>query len=82
MAYNRYRRRERFKRQYTFTRTKAVVGFLLSALFSITLSAYFDRYGLVIFRQVKQVVKQSLGVTAEAAIQQSPATPYVPRRRP
>lgn len=56
MAYNRYRMREKFRRQYTFTKTKAFVGFVLSAVFSILLSAYFDRYGLIIWNQTKAVL--------------------------
>ena len=53
MAYNRYRMRERYRRQYTFTKTKAFIGFVLSAAFSILLSAYFDRYGVIILKETK-----------------------------
>ena len=56
MAYNRYLKRERHRRQYTFTKTKAAVGFLLSALFSISLNSYFDRYGPVIIDNTKTAV--------------------------
>lgn len=60
MAYNRYRKREQIKRQFTFTKTKAFVGFLLSAAFSICLSAYFERYGVIIYERVKTLAGQSL----------------------
>ena len=69
MAYNRYRKREQLKRQYTFTTTKIVIGFILSAAFSICLSAYFERYGFLIFREVKLVVKSVFGFTPDAGSQ-------------
>ncbi len=65
MAYNRYRRKERFKRQYTFTTTKAVLFFIVSATFSISLSAYFDRYGVLLFHEARM----KLGELFEAAAQ-------------
>ena len=55
MAYNRYLKREKYKRQYTFTKAKAVIGFFLSVITSVSLSAYFDRYGGVIIKHVKEL---------------------------
>lgn len=52
MAFNRYRKKEKLKRQYTLTRSKAIIAFLLSALFSVFLSAYFERYGRLILRKI------------------------------
>ncbi len=74
MAYNRYRKRERLKRQYTFTKTKVVVGFILSAAFSICLSTYFERYGFLIYRQVKTVVAQSLQLDLNSQQAGQPST--------
>ncbi|GEM_PF-4831664 len=59
MAYNRYLKRERTKRQFTFTTTKAFVGFVVSVIFSVSLSAYFDRYGAVMSKHVKQIFQDS-----------------------
>ena len=59
MAYNRYLKREKYKRQFTFTRTKAVIGFLLSVMVSVSLSAYFDRYGPVIVKHLKEIFSRS-----------------------
>lgn len=56
MAYNRYRAREKFRRVYTFTRTKALIAFVLSTIFSIFLSSYFDRYGRLIFKKTSKGV--------------------------
>jgi len=53
VAYNRYLKRELHRRQYTFTKTKAFIGFILSTIFSIIFGAYFDRYGPIIIKQTK-----------------------------
>ena len=51
MAYNRFRKKARLKRQYTFTKSKMAVGFVLSTFFSIMLSPYFERYWPVLVEQ-------------------------------
>lgn len=66
MAHNNYRRRDRLRRQYTFTKTKAAIGFILSAVFSITLSTYFENYGVALYQQVKGVL---FGSTVEESSQ-------------
>jgi hypothetical protein len=45
MASNHYLVKERLKRKYVFTRTKAVVLFVLSAGFSIVFNSYFEEVG-------------------------------------
>lgn len=41
---SRHRRREKHRRQYTFTRTKAVIAVILSAILSIIFSSVIDTY--------------------------------------
>lgn len=64
MPKNRYRLKEQYKKQYTFTKTKAVIGFFLSALFSVFFSNYFERHGAMIFDQGIKALKTTF--TAEA----------------
>ena len=59
MAFNRYLKREKYKRQFTFSKTKAVIGFILSVIVSVSLSAYFDRYGPVIMKHMKEIFSRS-----------------------
>jgi len=54
MAYDKRMRRHVLKRRFTVTRTKAVVGFIFSTLFSVVLSTYFEEYGRNIYSQGKQ----------------------------
>lgn len=56
MAQSRFRRKEKLRKVYTFTRTKAVLGFFLSALFSIALSTLIDTYRDVIVEKAKSAV--------------------------
>ncbi len=56
LANNYQRHQKRMQRRYTFTRSKAVVGFLFSTFLSIILSTYFDRYGVEIMRQAMTLV--------------------------
>jgi hypothetical protein len=58
-TYARYRWREKHKKQYTFTKTKFAVGFVISVLTSVFLGSYFDKYG-------KIVIDQSVEAIAEA----------------
>ena len=54
MAENRYRRKERMRRQFTVTKTKAIVGFLLSLLFSLILSPAFDKVAKLFYYRSKE----------------------------
>lgn len=45
MAYSYSRKRHRLRKQYTLTRTKAAVAFILSVACSILLSTYFENIG-------------------------------------
>lgn len=60
MAKNYNRLKAQYRRQYVFTRTKAVVGFILSCVFSILINAYLDRYGMVIYEQTKRSFEDSV----------------------
>ena len=55
-ALKRYQWREKHRKQYTFTKTKIVVGFIISVSTSIMLGSYFDKYGKVAFKQGIDVV--------------------------
>jgi len=82
MAFNRYRKRERYRRQYTFTKAKAVIGFILSAIFSISLSPYFDRYGPVIMRSTQDVFMASIDALAGVPqLKQKEARTHEEKRR-
>lgn len=56
MAYNRYRQKARIKHQIIFTRTKAIVGFIVSCLISVLLSAYLEKYGWIVLEQSGQAL--------------------------
>ena len=47
----RYKWREKHRKQYTFTKTKMVVGFFISVSTSILLGSYLDKYGKVALEQ-------------------------------
>lgn len=55
-ALMRYKWREQHRKQYTFTKTKLFVGFIISVTTSILLGSYFDKYGKVAFKQGIDVV--------------------------
>ena len=50
-AFSRYLFREKHKKQYTFTKTKLIVGFVLSVITSIFLGSYLENYGPTIIKQ-------------------------------
>ena len=54
MSYDKRIRKHVLKRRFTVTKTKAIVGFLFSTLFSVLLSTYFEEYGRDIYSQTKQ----------------------------
>lgn len=56
MAYNRYRQKAKIKHQITFTRTKAIVGFIVSCLLSVLMSAYLEKYGWIVLEQSGQAL--------------------------
>ncbi|MCB0360836.1 MAG: hypothetical protein KDD44_14405 [Bdellovibrionales bacterium] len=56
MAYNRHRKKNKIRRQYTFTKTKAVIGFVLSAFFSVLLSSIVDAYQSYAYRETRQMI--------------------------
>lgn len=72
-AYGRYRWREKHKKQYTFTKTKFIVGFLISVLTSVFLGSYFDHYGGIVLRQTMAAAKTAW--QDEAVEAQSEAVP-------
>ena len=47
----RYKWREKHRKQYTFTKTKLIVGFFISVSTSIMLGSYLDKYGEVAIKQ-------------------------------
>ena len=55
-ALDRYKWREKHRRQYTFTKTKMVVGFFISVSTSILLGSYLDKYGKVALKQSSTVI--------------------------
>lgn len=65
MPKNRYRLQALYKKQYTFTKTKAVFGFILSAIFSIFFSNYFEKHGALIFDQTVQAFQNAVGIEAQ-----------------
>lgn len=56
MADNILRHQHKMQRRYTFTKSKALVGLVLSTFFSIVLSTYFDEYGGQILKEFKYVL--------------------------
>lgn len=66
MAKNRHRLQSLNKKQYTFTNTKAAIGFVISAVFSIFFSHYFEKHGALIFDQTVQAFKVTFGIEAQA----------------
>jgi hypothetical protein len=56
-AYARYRWREKHKKQYTFTKTKFFVGFVLSVVTSVFIGSYMDKYGRVVLKQTVSAIK-------------------------
>lgn len=50
-SYARYRWREKHKKQYTFTKTKMFVGFIISVLMSIFIGTYMENYGRLVLKQ-------------------------------
>ena len=72
MAYNHLRLKEKIRRQYTFTKTKAVLAFFFSAVFSIIFSTYLDDHILRLMKRSQSYVGSAIS-TATA----SPAQPKV-----
>ena len=66
MVENRYRKKEKQRRQFTMTKTKAVIAFLLSLAFSLILSPAFDKVARLYFYRLKEP-DQSSGVQAGSA---------------
>ena len=55
-ALKRYKWREKHRKQYTFTKTKMIVGFVISVATSISLGSYLDKYGQVAFKQSSNII--------------------------
>ena len=77
MSKNRYRVREYQKRHYTVTTTKAVVGFILSVIFSLILSPAFEKFGLYFFYMFKDSYSQTAN---DATANMPPAQPSAKER--
>jgi hypothetical protein len=56
MAVNRFRKKEKLRRQYTLTKTKAFAAFMLSLVLSLLLDTYFDRYGPDLLAQIASAI--------------------------
>ena len=65
-ALSRHIFREKHKRQYTFTKTKLVVGFFISLFTSIFLGSYLETHGLTILRQSFTALAASIAADSEA----------------
>lgn len=74
MGYNRHRKRARYRRQYTFTKTKAVIGFVISACLSILLSTVVETYQHYAYRTAKLAVTGRSTRLAQPVRRLSPAT--------
>ena len=72
MANNYQRHQNRMQRRYTFTKSKAAIGFLFSTFLSILLSTYFDKYGVEIMRQAMTLVGVS---SAEYSVSEASEEP-------
>ncbi|MCB0346304.1 MAG: hypothetical protein KDD66_14390 [Bdellovibrionales bacterium] len=72
MGYNRHRKRAKYKRQYTFTKTKAAIGFLVSACLSILLSTVVETYQHYAYRTAKRVVTGSAGTSLGNPVKRVP----------
>jgi len=57
-ALEKYKWREKHRRQYTFTKTKMVVGFFISVTTSILLGSYLDKHGKVALKQSTNVANK------------------------
>ena len=67
MPVSRHRQRHRIKRQYTFTKAKAVLGFIISAILSILLSTVIDAYQYYAYQKTKEaVVDTAISVSVDA----------------
>ncbi len=72
MGYNRHRKRAKYKRQYTFTKTKAAIGFIISACLSILLSTVVETYQHYAYRTAKRVVVGSAGASLGTPVTRVP----------
>ncbi|MCB0322458.1 MAG: hypothetical protein KDD69_02760 [Bdellovibrionales bacterium] len=75
-SYARYRWREKHRKQYTFTKTKFVVGFLVSVLTSVFLGSYFDHYGRIVLHQLAEAVE--VAIVGEPVIEEATPAPSQP----
>ena len=55
-ALKRYQWREKHRKQYTFTKTKLIIGFIISVTTSVVLGSYFEKYGKVAFTEGIDIV--------------------------
>jgi hypothetical protein len=77
---NRYRRRERQRRVYTVTQTKAIVGFLLSLLFSLMLSPAFEKFSTFVYVPLKNSIINAYRPNAQVPTEDDDI-PIEPKRR-
>lgn len=73
MAYNHFRLKDAYRRRYVFTKTKAFFAFVLSALISVVLTAFFEKYGEVLLTQIERVITGSAVVVQDVASKSSRA---------
>ena len=55
-----YLHRKRIRQQYSYTKSKAAIAFVLSLFFSIILTPFFENYGLAMLNQFTQAVNSIL----------------------
>ena len=53
MAYDKRIRKHILKRRFTVTKAQAILGFIISTVFSVMLSTYFDQYGMELYAEIK-----------------------------
>jgi len=61
-----YIEQHRLKRSYTYTRTKAVIVFVLSGAFSIYFTPYFEKYGPVILSRMEDIAGDIFTIESNA----------------
>ena len=71
---NRYRKKEWQRRRFTVTRTKAIIGFVLSVIFSLMLSPAFDRAVKLLYYRTQEEGTPFSSVTPDPQKQDSQDT--------
>ena len=56
MAKDKRIRKHKLRRQMTVTRSKAIIGFVASVIFSTFLGTYFEQHGMEVYKETKSAM--------------------------